>query len=256
MKELDPFPMESLIANNFFSMNTPPDLHDPDDFIDFSFGNPSPSTFPLQEIIRASSKAINYNSLEYCANRGGDQMRSALVQFLEDWRNIKNSKDALIITNGAMEAVSLTAHTFLNKGDVVFVEEPTYYRASHIFRIFGAELHSIPIEHDGLDVNQLSDRLNLLNNLGKHPKMLYTIPNYQNPTGTVLSLDKRKAILELSYKHGFLILEDDVYSDLSYEGVTPASFYTLGATSQISFSWITFKDYLPRHISWMGGRPY
>jgi 2-aminoadipate transaminase len=117
---------------------------------------------------------------------------------------------------------------------VVLVEAPTYVDAIHIFRDQQIELCSIPTDESGLIPGELEKRLASLNASGKIPTMLYTIPNFHNPTGTTLPEERRLEIIRLARHYGFLIVEDDVYRDLSFEGAVPASFYALTNGEQVA----------------------
>ena len=115
----------------------------------------------------------------------------------------------------------------------MLVEAPSYVDALHIFRDQQIELCSIPMDEDGLIPSELEKQLAQLNSSGKFPSMLYTIPNFHNPTGITLSEARRIEIIKLSRQYGFLIVEDDVYRDLSFEGELPASFYALAHGKQV-----------------------
>jgi 2-aminoadipate transaminase len=132
-----------------------------------------------------------------------------------------------MIVAGSTAAVDMLARLYAGRDGVVLVEAPTYHDALHVFRDHDADLRGVPIDQDGLIVEALEAQLSALQREGKSPKLLYTIPNFQNPAGVTLAAARREAILKLAREHGFLVVEDDVYRDLVFEGDVPPSFYAL-----------------------------
>jgi len=199
----------------------------PKGYIDFSFGNPSPETFPIEEIIFAARNRVTKDSLQYCADRGSENLLVSLSKWLGSWQEFSVKTENLITTNGSMDGIALIADTFIDSGDVVIAESPTYWKAREIFQNAGAQVIYIPVAEDGLKIDLLEDRILETLQMGKKCKLLYTIPNHQNPTGYITSLEKRKRIVSVCEKHNILIIEDDVYSHLTYDGNILPSIYSL-----------------------------
>jgi 2-aminoadipate transaminase len=128
-----------------------------------------------------------------------------------------------VITSGAIEALELVGKSFLDAGDVVVVEGPTYLGAIQSFRSFETTIEAISLDDDGLQVDELERRLER----GLRPKLVYTIPDHQNPAGVTLSAERRSLLVELARKHGFLIVEDVAYRELGFAGQALPSLWTL-----------------------------
>src|SRR5215475_1488312 len=169
------------------------------DLISFAGGLPDPRTFPRE---RAASL------LEEFAASG-----DAVAGRLETLQGRRPADDELLITSGGIEALELVGKTFLDRGDTVVVEGPTYLGAIMAARGFEAEVVAVPIDDQGLDVGELERMLVG----GLRPKFLYTIPDHQNPAGVSLSADRRETLVELARRFGFLVLEDVAYRELSFD---------------------------------------
>ena len=124
----------------------------------------------------------------------------------------------VLITNGAQQGIDLAARIFIDPGDIVLTEEPTFMDALRVFRSHEAEPVGVPVDEDGLQVDELAA---ILDRLPRRPKFLYTIPTYQNPMGVSISGARRRALVDLARERGMVIVEDDPYGDLSYDGVRP-----------------------------------
>jgi 2-aminoadipate transaminase len=213
---------------------SPPDRTIQDDIIDFTFGDPAPAAFPLAQLQEAAIIALrDLGPLEYTSNQGRSETIIALAKHLQRERGLHVDDRNILLTNGAMDALSIACKAFVGDNEIIVLEDPTYFRASHIFRSLGAKLLPVPIETDGIDTTRLLNSVSRAHEIGIKPKALYTIPNHQNPTGRKLSLEKRNAILELSAKYGFVIFEDDVYTDLTYHEEPLPSLYSLGQPGQV-----------------------
>jgi 2-aminoadipate transaminase len=128
-----------------------------------------------------------------------------------------------MVTSGGMECIALACQALLDPGDAVAVEDPTYLGALMAFGAAEAEVAAVPMDGDGLSVDALAERLDS----GLRPKLLYTIPEYQNPTGRTLPLDRREALVELCRRHGVLVLEDVAYRELAFDGSALPSLWSL-----------------------------
>jgi 2-aminoadipate transaminase len=192
------------------------------DVISFSGGFPDPATFPgeeLAELLRELLRSGDASVLQYGPTRGLPGLRDYLTGRLEALEGRRPAEDELLVTSGGVEALELLGKTFLDPGDRTAVEAPTYLGAIMAFQSFQAEVTGIPMDADGLVVEAAAGAL-------EHPqgradrrvKLLYTIPDHQNPAGVSLSADRRQALVELARRFGVLLVEDVAYRELGFEG--------------------------------------
>ncbi len=185
--------------------------------IPLSAGNPAPDAFPVSDVQRISSEILSEDpilALQYGITEGYGPLVTELTKLCKDRYGIGTDDDALIVVSGATQIFSIVSQSFLNPGDVVICEEPSFIGALNCYRSFGAKLVGVPIDDDGMNMEILEEKLMSEKNV----KFIYTIPNFQNPSGTTMSLEKRKKIYELAKKYGTLIIEDNPYGDLRVSG--------------------------------------
>ena len=185
--------------------------------IPFAAGNPAPEVFPADVIENIASKILRQQpvtALQYGVTEGYLPLRERISEDLKARFNIGREFDEIIITAGAQQVVDLAAKVFLYEGDTVISESPSFIGSLNCFRSYNACLKGIPVESDGMDIELLEKALETEKNV----KMIYTIPNFQNPSGYTMSLEKRKALYELALKHNVIILEDNPYGELRYTG--------------------------------------
>jgi 2-aminoadipate transaminase len=199
--------------------------------ISLIFGHPDPTTLPVDGL-RAATEAVLRGprarlALQYGSVQGTPALIDYLVGKLNREEGLDLASDNLMIVAGSVHAVDMIARLYAGHDGVVLVEAPSYHDAVHVFRDHSLDLRPVPIDDDGMVVEALKAQLTLLQREGKPPRLLYTIPNFQNPSGVTLSAARREAVLELAREHGFLVVEDDVYRDLAFEGEVPPSFYAL-----------------------------
>ena len=198
------------------------------DLISFAGGFPDPLTFPrerasalLQEFATTGESA----AFQYSPTRGLAGPLDAIAGRLHALQGRRPADDELVITSGAIEALELVGKSFLDRGDVVVVEAPTYLGAIMAFRSFEAEVVAVPLDEHGLDVEELERQLAG----GLRPKLVYTIPDHQNPAGVSLARERRELLVELARHHGFLIVEDVAYRELGFEDDAEPSLWSLAA---------------------------
>lgn len=201
--------------------------------ISLRLGLPDPTTLDTPAFREAVQRVMASQNIAEALQYGDEPGDAALMDFLA-WKinaeqSISIDASNLMIVGGSTHAVDMIARLFTNPGDIVIVEAPTYVDALHIFRDHGVRLHSVPVDEHGLNVEALSA---ILKRLPAPPRLLYTIPNFHNPTGVTLSEDRRIRIIELAQQYGFTIVEDDVYRDLAFDAVVPPSFFTLAGGRQ------------------------
>lgn len=191
-------------------------LQDPS-IISFAGGNPAPESFPVAELSRLSADIFENSpvqALQYSVTEGYPALREDVKARLSSRFGIGRDFDMTLITSGGQQGIELLTKVMCSEGDVVIVEEPSFIGALNAFRSNGARLVGVPMEDDGMDIGLLEEALK------KNPnaKLIYLIPTFQNPAGTCMSLEKRKAAYELAKKYGVLILEDNPYGELRFAG--------------------------------------
>jgi len=192
--------------------------------------------------------------LQYGAEQGVQSLIEVLVEKINREQGLALQPANVMIVAGSTHAVDMLARLYAGAGSVVLVEAPTYVDSLHVFRDHHVELHAVPMDEDGLISGELEERVIQLQERGTPPCMLYTIPNFHNPTGRTLSEARRVEIVRLARQYNFLIVEDDVYRDLPFEGTVPASFYALANGEQV-FSIGSFSKTLAPglRLGWLVG---
>jgi 2-aminoadipate transaminase len=222
------------------------------DLISFAGGFPDPLTFPRErasELLAEFAAAGETSAFQYAPTRGLAGPRDALAGRLETLQGRRPADDELLITSGGIEALELVGKAFLDRGDLVVVEGPTYVGAIMAFRSFEAEVVAVPMDEHGLHVDELERRLAE----GLRPKLLYTIPDHQNPAGVSLSAERRALLVELARRHGFLIVEDVAYRELGFEDDAPPSLWSL-APDVVVQAGTTSKTFFPGvRLGWAVG---
>jgi 2-aminoadipate transaminase len=192
------------------------------DVISFAPGYPAPSVFPWEALREIASELLTGADgavLQYGATRGLRRLLEALVTVMAE-RSVQASIDELMIVSGSQQALDLTGRILCDPGDVILVELPTYVGAITAFRGSRAHLVGVRQEPDGVDLDDLVEVLTRERSAGRTVRALYVVPNFQNPTGLLISLEKRRRLLELAAQHDLLIIEDDPYGELYFEDVT------------------------------------
>ena len=220
--------------------------------ISFAGGFPDPLTFPRERasaLLAEFAAAGEAQAFQYAPTRGLAGPLDALAGRIETLQGRRPADDELLITSGGMEALELVGKSFLDRGDVVVVEAPTYLGAIMAFRSFEAEVVAVPIDEHGLDVDELERRLVA----GLRPKLLYVIPDHQNPAGVSLSGERRTALVELARRHGFLIVEDVAYRELGFGDDTASSLWSLAPDAVVQAG-TTSKTFFPGvRLGWAVG---
>ena len=188
------------------------------DVISFAGGLPAPDVFPKAKVSWVSAKVLvehGETALQYSSTEGLTRLRKQLLERMRDRFNVKGLKlENLVILSGSQQGLDFTAKIFLDKGDVVFVEKPTYLAAINAFKSYEAKVVEIEMDKDGIVIEDLKRKMK------KYPKakFLYTIPEFQNPTGISMPLKRRKELLEAVKGSNLMILEDSPYTELRYSG--------------------------------------
>lgn len=205
--------------------------------ISLLLGHPDPDALLMPEMREAMQRVISSSQASTMLQYGPEQGTQSLIEFLrtkiqrEQGCSVQAAN--LMVVAGSTHAVDMLARLYAGTGGVVLVEAPTYVDALHVFRDHQIEMCAIPMDEDGLLPAALEQQVAQLHAHGTFPRMLYTIPNFHNPTGRTLTEARRLEIIRLAQRYHFLVVEDDVYRDLSFEGTVPASFYTLAHGEQV-----------------------
>lgn len=195
--------------------------------ISFAGGFPDSAMFDVEGLRAASARALEEEpgaALQYGATEGYGPLREQLAALMTGKGAAGVAPDDLIVTTGSQQALDLLGKTLISPGDKVIVEGPTFLATIQCFRLYGAELISAPIDGDGVQTDALEKLI------AEHrPKFVYLIPTFGNPSGATLSLERRKAVLEMAVRHNTVIVEDDPYGDLYFGEAPPPSLLNLSA---------------------------
>lgn len=199
-------------------------------YISFIYGFPDSDTLPAGSVTETTHRVLTETpvwSLQYGAVNGPIQIREAILAKLKRDQAITPSLDEIIITAGSSQAIQLAVQLLVDPGDVIVAESPTFLGFFDDVRNSGADIRGVEVDADGIRVDRLEKVLRELRTDGRRARFLYLLPNYQNPTGVTTSLERRKRIVQLAEEFDTLIIEDDAYFDLRYEGEPLPTIYSL-----------------------------
>ncbi|MCL2539537.1 MAG: PLP-dependent aminotransferase family protein [Oscillospiraceae bacterium] len=186
--------------------------------IAFSAGNPSADSFPKEEIEQFASEILGTTpvlALQYGLTEGYAPLREALkARCRQVYHSFDDGIDELIVTTGAQQVIDLLTKVICNEGDTVIAEGPSFVAALSSFKSYGAEVRQVAIDEDGMDLDELETAVKTARN----PRFIYCIPNFQNPTGFTMPLEKRVGVLNIARKYNLLVLEDNAYGDIRFKG--------------------------------------
>ncbi len=229
------------------------------DNIPLAFGLPFPESFPINSLVTAAQSALTQEgtqALQYFGGPSIPKLRDLIVDRLNS-RGFGITKDEILVTTGSSQAIDLTNKLFLCAGDRMAVEAPTFFAALKDFQASGAEVKGIPVTDDGMDVQYLADWLKSERKAGRPGiKLLYVIANFQNPTGTTLSLESRHALLDLASTYDFIILEDDAYGELYFDEPAPPALKSLDKEGRVVYTGTFSKIVAPGvRLGWAVASP-
>lgn len=185
--------------------------------IAFAGGSPAVEAFPCEEVKKLSTEILNENpvsALVYGVSEGYEPLRVNVKNWLKRRENVGSDDDIVIITSGGTQVMDIATRILTDEGDTVICEDPSFIGSLNCFRSHGCNLVGVPIDADGMNINALEQAVKE----NPNAKFIYTIPNFQNPGGTTLSLEKRKKMYEIAKKNGIVILEDNPYGNLRVSG--------------------------------------
>ena len=211
--------------------------------ISFAAGNPAPEAFPVDTIRKLSDEIFAENpigALQYSVSEGYTPLRDYLKADLAK-KGIFKGNDNLIITAGAQQGIEMTAKCICNEGDAIICEDPSFIGSLNSFRSYNAKMLGVPSDDEGIEIEKLEQTLKE----NRRVAFLYLIPNFQNPTGRTMTLERRKQVLELAYKYDILILEDNPYGDLRFMGEDVPSIKSLDTKGHVIYMGTFSKTLAP-----------
>jgi DNA-binding transcriptional MocR family regulator len=215
--------------------------------ISFAGGFPDSAMFDVEGIREASNKALDEEpgaALQYGATEGYQPLREQLAAFMQFKGVSELAPEQLIVTTGSQQALDLLGKTMISPGDKVIVEGPTFLATIQCFRLYGAQLISAPVDAQGVNTDTLEQLI------AEHrPKLVYLIPTFGNPSGALLSLERRKRVLELAVKYQTLVVEDDPYGDLYFGEAPPPSMLALSPQVPGSRDWLAHCGSMSKVLS-------
>jgi 2-aminoadipate transaminase len=222
-------------------------LVDSPEIISLAGGMPDDRFFPIDRVIEASSFALKEygkKALQYGSTEGIKKLRNLLIERMakEGVRDV--GLENVVISTASQQGLSLVAQVFVDPGDTIIVEDPSYLGALQAFGSMQAKFCTVPLDGDGLQVDMLEEKLKELQASHVRPKFLYTCPNFHNPAGVTLSLERRKRLIQLARDYSLLVIEDDPYGEVRFEGERLPSLLALGGMEHVvalrTFSKISF----------------
>ena len=183
--------------------------------ISFAGGMPNNDLFPVKQIddiYNSLPEDIKKLCFQYGPTSGYPPLIKSLQSYLQK-KGLPVQDNKILITTGSLQAISIITQEFINEGDIVLTENPCFVGALSVFETFGADIHSIPIDSEGIDIDALKRKIA---SLDRTPKFLYVTPNYHNPAGIIYTPERKKELLEVLSGTGIILLEDDAYSDLYF----------------------------------------
>ena len=225
--------------------------------ISFAGGLPDPSTFPVEELKAITLVVLEREpqlALQYGPTEGDARLRDELVRWMAK-DGITVTRDQILITIGSQQGLDIVGRVFLDPGDVVIVERPSYMAALQVFRSYRAEMVGVEQDDDGLRPELLEETLARLARSGKRVKLLYVVPDFQNPSGVTMSASRRQAVLDLARAHHLLVVEDSPYRELRFEGTAPPPLAALDRDGRVIYLSTFSKTLCPgMRIAWIAAR--
>jgi DNA-binding transcriptional MocR family regulator len=227
-------------------------------FVEFAYGEPDPGLLPVEDVRRAAAAALDRfgpAAIAYGSPEGPHALRAALAERIAAREGVPVTADEVVVTGGNSQALGQTVTVFARPGDVVLVEAPTYNLAIGILRDHPVEIVGVRHDEQGLDVDRLETTLGELRTAGRLPRLLYTVPTFHNPTGACLSDERRAALVALARREDLMVIEDDVYRELAYDGKAPPSLWSLDPEAPVLRLGTFSKSLAPGlRVGWVNGR--
>lgn len=205
------------------------------EIISFAGGLPSPESFPVREVKEVIDEVMENEAeiaLQYGASEGDPELIKQLIEHSKRGGMDVTEKN-IVVTTASQQGLDLVAKLFIDRGDKVIVELPSYVGGLGAFNSYGAEMIGVPQDEEGMSAELLEKKLSELKANGESPKFIYIIPDFQNPAGMTMSLERRKKIIEIAHTYDVLIIEDSPYRELRFEGETVPTLYSLDDQRQV-----------------------
>src|SRR5262245_53222182 len=226
--------------------------------ISLAGGLPDTSTFPAESFAAQMTRIAHESSaeaLQYGPTEGFEETKACIVEVMGA-ENMDPDPDDLIVTTGGQQAIDLITKTLVDPGDPVICEAPTYPGAVPTFSSYEADIHQVSTDDDGLRIDKLEELLAALSRDGRQPKFIYSVPSFQNPAGVTLSLERRRRLVQLAREHEVLIVEDNPYGLLRYDGEEQATLYNLDGGDYVLYLGTLSKILSPGiRIGWVAAPP-
>ncbi|MDR3254650.1 MAG: PLP-dependent aminotransferase family protein [Synergistaceae bacterium] len=224
--------------------------------ISFAGGNPDPFIFPVAEFA-GTSVVLGRRGMEilqYGATDGFESLKDFLAKWMAPRMGRATEPGEMLITTGSQQGMDLFCAALINPGDVIVIEDPTYPGAIHTMRNRGAQFVTVPCDADGMIVGLLPEKIEAAKKDGKTVKSIYTIVNFQNPSGAVLSADRRAKLLEVAEQYDLVVFEDDPYGHLRYEGEHEPTIFSMDETGRVVYACSFSKILAPgARVAWLVG---
>lgn len=224
-----------------------------EDVISFAGGLPAPELFPIKEINEINQivlKEAGTKALQYTTTEGYAPLREWISKRMNERLGTSFDKDNILITHGSQQGLDLSGKVFLDEGDIVLCESPTYLAAISAFKAYGCSFIEIPTDRYGMNMDVLEDVLRKTKNI----KLIYVIPTFQNPTGKTWNLERRKRLAELSAQYSVAVVEDNPYGELRFEGESLPSVKAFDKVGNILCTGSFSKIFCPGfRIGWIAG---
>lgn len=223
------------------------------DVVRFAMGAPAAEMIPTGQFRRIAAEVLDAGSFTYGATEGEPGLLETVVEHASTTPEPTRA-ERLVVTSGGMQGLDLAFKLFVDPGDLVVVESPTYTNGSGTALSYGADLLEVPVDEDGMDVDALET---LVAESGRTPRAIYTVPNFQNPSGTTLSEPRRRRLLDLAHRWGAVIVDDDPYGGLRFAGEDVPGFRELSPDDPLVFSVRTFSKVLAPglRVGWVDADP-
>lgn len=225
--------------------------------ISFAGGLPDPATFPVEELKAITLAVLErepQRALQYGPTEGDARLRGELVKWMAK-DGIRATADQVLITIGSQQGLDLIGRVFLDPGDIVLVERPSYMAALQVFRSYRAEMVGVELDDDGLRPDRLEETLARLERSGRRAKLLYVVPDFQNPSGVTLAAGRREQVLALARAHRLLVVEDNPYRELRFEGSAPPPLAALDRDGRVIYLSTFSKTLCPGlRIAWIAAQ--
>ena len=221
-----------------------------------SYDVPSLPTAEVKRIFEEASPQAWAEMLQYGGTAGMPSLLRELSTFMAGHKIKADPAREIIVTTGSQEAIDLVSRVFIDKGDMILVGAPTYLQALSAFRQQYPKFVDIPIDSEGMDTQVLEEKLKKIRAQGKKAKMLYIIPSFQNPDSSLMTLERRKAVLELAEAHDLIIFEDNPYGYISFEGPMPTPLAGMDKSGRVMYTSTFSKMVSPgMRIGWITANP-